>query len=74
MFHRLGSEATLLTVEEKELLARAASLMEELLETLEVMQNDTIVEDLRASLREVEEGKTKPLNELVRALDLEAEV
>jgi len=65
---------TLLTVEEKELLARAASLMEELLETLEVMQDDVIVEDLRAALREVEEGETKTLEELIRELGLEAEV
>jgi len=65
---------TLLTVEEKELLARAASLMKELLETLEVMQDDVIVEDLRAALREVEEGETKTLEELIRELGLEAEV
>lgn len=65
---------TLLTVEEKELLTRAASLMEELLETLEVMQDDRAVKDLRAAQREVEEGRTRPLSELVRELGLEAEV
>jgi len=65
---------TLLTAEEKELLTRAANLMDELLETLEVMQDKGLVEDLKAALREVEEGKTKPLNELVRELNLEDEV
>jgi len=64
----------LLTAEEKELLTRAANLMDELLETLEVMQDNSLVEDLKAALREVEEGKTKPLNELVRELNLEDEV
>lgn len=67
-------EVTLLTVEEKELLTRAAILMEELLETLEVMQDDRAVKDLRAALREVKEGRTRPLDELVRELGLEAEV
>jgi hypothetical protein len=63
---------TLLTSEEKELLTRAASLMEELLETLEVMQDRKLVRDLKASLLEEEEGKTVSLNELLRDLDLEA--
>jgi len=65
---------TLLTTEEKELLARAASLMDELLETLEVMQDDQLVGDLRAALREVEEGRTRPLDELIRELNLEGKV
>lgn len=40
--------------------------MDELLETLEVMQDKELVEDLRVALREVEEGKTGPLDELMR--------
>jgi len=65
---------TLLTTEEKELLSRAANLMEELLETLEIAQDKKLVKDLKAALKEVEEGKTKPLDELIRELDLEDEV
>lgn len=68
------AEMTLLTAEEKELLARAASLMDELLETLEVMQDSKLVRDLRDALREVEEGKTMPLDELIRELGLEGKV
>jgi len=64
----------LLTAEEKELLARAASLMNELLETLEVIRDRRLVEDLKVALREVEEGKARPLDELVRELNLEGEV
>jgi len=64
----------ILTTEEKELLARAASLMDELLETLEVMQDNELVKDLRAALREVEEGKARPLDELIRELGLEGKV
>jgi len=67
-------DLTLLTAEERELLAKAASLMEELLETLEVMQDEELVKDLRVALREVEEGKTRPFNELLRELDLEEEI
>ncbi len=65
---------TLLTSEEKELLTRAANLMDELLETLEVMQDKELVEDLRVALQEVEEGKTRPLDELMRELNLEEEI
>jgi len=65
---------TLLTTEEKELLARAASLMDELLETLEVMQDNELVKDLRTALREVEEGKARPLDQLIRELGLEGKV
>jgi len=65
---------TLLTAEEKELLTRAVNLMNELLETLEVMQDNNLVKDLKVALREVEEEKTKPLDELIRELNLEGEI
>lgn len=65
---------TLLTAEEKELLTKAANLMDELLETLEVIQDKKLVKDLKIALREVEEGKTRPLDELVRELNLESEI
>lgn len=64
----------LLTTDEKELLTKAASLMEELLETLEIMQDKELVRDLRASLREAKQGKTMTLAEIVRDLHLEAQV
>lgn len=65
---------TLLTLEEKELLKKATSLMEELLETLEVMQDEELVRDLKTALKEAEEGKAKPLEDLIRELGLEGEV
>jgi len=65
---------TLLTAEEKKLLVRAATLMDELLETLEVTQDNELIKDLKVALREVEEGKTRPLNELIRELNLENKV
>jgi len=65
---------TLLTAEEKELLTKAANLMDELLETLEVMQDKELVKDLKIALREVEEGKARPLDELIRELNLENEI
>ena len=67
-------DLTLLTVKERELLAKAVSLMEELLETLEVMRDEELVKDLKIALREVEEGKTRPFNELLRELDLKEEI
>jgi Trp operon repressor len=59
---------TLLTVEERELLTRAANLMEELLETIEVTQDRELMRDLKVALKEAEEGKTRPLDELIRDL------
>lgn len=50
------------------------SLMDELLETLEVMQDNDLIEDLKIALREVEEDKTRPLDELIRELNLENKV
>ena len=65
---------TLLTVEERELLTRAANLMEELLETIEITQDKELMRDLKVALKEAEEGKTRPLDELIRELNLEDEV
>jgi DNA-directed RNA polymerase subunit K/omega len=44
------------------------------LETLEVIQDKKLVKDLKIALREVEEGKTRPIDELVRELNLEGEI
>jgi len=62
---------TLLTAEEKELLTRVANLMGELLETLEIMQDNKLVKDLKDALQEVEECKTRPPDEPIRELNLE---
>lgn len=48
--------------------------MEELFETLEIMQDKELVRDLRVSLREAKQGKTLALYELVWDLHLEAQV
>jgi hypothetical protein len=63
-----------MTTEEKELLTKAASLMEELIETLEISQDKKLIRNLKAALKEVDEGKAKPLDELVRELKLEGKV
>jgi hypothetical protein len=65
---------TLLTTEEKKLLTKAASLMDELLETLEIIRDKKFIKDLKIALREVKEDKTRPLDELIRELDLEGEI
>jgi hypothetical protein len=69
-----AQEMTLLTSEEKELLTRTANLMEELLGTLEIAQDKTLVKDLKAAMKEVEEGKTRPLDDLIRELDLQDKI
>jgi hypothetical protein len=65
---------SILTTEERKLLTRVANLMDELLETLEVSQDSQLVNDLKIGLREVEEGRPRPLDELVRELHLENEI
>jgi RNA polymerase-interacting CarD/CdnL/TRCF family regulator len=65
---------TILTAEEKELLSRAANLMEELLETIEVSQDKTAAKELKQALQEVEDGKAKPIEELIRELGLEKDI
>ena len=42
-------------------------------ETIEVMQDNKLVKGLKTVLREVEQGKTRPLGELIRELNLEKE-
>jgi hypothetical protein len=64
----------LLSTEEKEFLTRAANLMEELLETIEVSEDKTVAKELKAALKEVEEGKTRPIDELIKELGLEDDV
>lgn len=68
------ANVTVLTTEGKELLTRAANLMEELLETIEVTQDKKLAKDLKAALQEVEEEKTQPLDELIRELNLEKDL
>ena len=65
---------TMLTTEEKELLSRAANLMEELLETIEVSQDKTTAKELKRALQEVEDGKARPIEELIRELGLEKDI
>jgi hypothetical protein len=54
--------------------AKAARLMEELIETVEVVEDEELVRDIGAALREVKEGRTRPLPNLVKELNLEGEV
>jgi len=53
---------SLLTVEGKELLSKAAGLIEELIETVEVTDDKELVQ---AALREAKRGRTRSLHDLV---------
>jgi hypothetical protein len=64
----------LLKAEEKELLTKTINLIDELLETIEIIQDKELVKNLKMALRDVEECKAKPLDELVRKLNLESEI
>jgi Trp operon repressor len=64
----------LLTVEERELLAKTAKLMEELIETIEVSNDSELAQDIEDALAEVRQGKTRPIKDLIRELGLEDQV
>ena len=53
---------------------KAIGLLEELIETLEVMGDKDLCRDLEEALKEFKERKTKPLDDLIRELGLEGEV
>jgi hypothetical protein len=48
--------------------------MEELLETVEISKDKKLAKELKAALKEVDENKTRPLEELVRELHPEKTV
>jgi len=50
---------------------RILVLMEGLLETFQVKRDKDLVGDLRMALKEAEEGRARPLKELIRELGLE---
>jgi len=64
----------LLTLEERELLVKTAKLIEELIETIEVSNDRELVQGIEEALGEVKEGKTRPLEDLIRELGLEDQV
>ena len=65
---------SLLSPEEKEILLKAIGLLEELIETLEVMGDKDLCRDLEEALKEFKEGKTRPLDDLIRELGFGGEV
>jgi len=65
---------SLLTVEEKELLMKASTLIEELIETLEVSADKELTRDIEEALVEVKQGKTRPFADLLKELGLEGQV
>ena len=65
---------SLLSPEEKEILLKAIGLLEELIETLEVMSDKDLCRDLEEALKEFKERKTRPLDDLIRELGFEGEV
>ena len=70
----VGEMTNLLTFEEKELLRRASTLIEELIETLEISADKELVKDINDSLVEVRQGKTRPFVDLLKDLGLEGQV
>ena len=53
---------------------RASSLIEELVETLEISADKELVQDIEDALFEVRQGKTRPFTDLLKELGLDGRV
>ena len=65
---------SLLTLEEKKLLAKTTRLLEEVTETVQGSRGGELAEDVQAALAEGGEGKVRPLEDLTREAGLEGQV
>ncbi len=64
------NSSTLLTDEDRRLLMRVSSLLEELLETLEVLEDRELLSAIREAEEDLKVGRVRPYDEVARELDV----
>ena len=64
------NSSTLLTDEDRRLLMRVSSLLEELLETLEVLEDRELLSAVREAEEDLKVGRVRPYDEVARELDV----
>ncbi|HDJ26477.1 MAG TPA: hypothetical protein ENF34_04105 [Candidatus Bathyarchaeota archaeon] len=62
------AKSVLLTDEDKELLRRVSDLLEEILETLEVMADEELMKAIREAEEDVRAGRVRDYEELINEL------
>ena len=62
------AKSVLLTDEDKELLRRVSDLLEEILETLEVMADEELMKAIREAEEDVKAGRVRDYDELINEL------
>lgn len=55
----------------KEIVSVLAKVLEDIIESLEVLSSRELVEEVRQSLRDARKGRTRPLKELTKELGFE---
>jgi len=61
----------ILSEDEKTLLRKTASLMEELIETVEVSEDEKLQDEVREALAGAKRGEARPLKQLLRELGID---
>jgi len=64
------NSSTLPTDEDRRLLMRVSSLLEELLETLEVLEDRELLSAIREAEEDLKVGRVRPYDEVARELDV----
>jgi len=64
----VAAKSVLLTDEDKELLRRVSDLLEELLETLEVMADEELMKAIQEAEEDVKAGRTRDYEEFINEL------
>ena len=64
----MAAKSVLLTDEDKELLRRVSDLLEELLETLEVMADEELMKAIQEAEEDVKAGRTRDYEEFINEL------
>jgi len=64
----MAARSVLLTDEDRELLRRVSELLEELLETLEILADQELMEAIREAEEDVEAGRVRDYEEFIREL------
>lgn len=65
---------TLLNEKEVRLLERTNQLLEEVLETLDIMSDKEVMQEIAESRKEAKAGKTRPFKSLLEELGIESKI
>jgi len=65
----MSGSSGLLTVEDRTLLFKVSSLLEEILETLEILEDEDAMKSIREAEEDVKSGRVRSYDEFIRELE-----